>query len=290
MSKNSHIRANFNRAAKQYDDFAVLQREVADRMLEKLDLVLDLKPQRILDAGSGTGYATRHLERRFKKSQIIVLDFAEQMLLQAKTQKKWLSRQQFLCADVMQLPVQAESIDLAFSNLTLQWCGDLKAALFELRRILQPGGLLTFSTLGAETLYELRQSWMAVDDQPHVNSFLDLHEIGDAMVQAGFSEPVVSVDRITLTYDNLRTVLGDLKGLGANSIVAEDSKESGKTSSHTSGLMGKSQWKTLSAAYEAFRTTEGKLPATWEVVYGHAWVAEEGWSAQPVPFSFPADL
>ena len=271
------IRANFERAVDSYDAVAVLQREVADRMLEQFEYV-PLKPERILDVGAGTGYCTRRLESRFGKSSIIALDLAEGMLRKAQRQKRLFSKQRYLCADTAQLPLADQSVDLILSNFTLQWCSDLQSVLNEFRRVLRPGGLLTFSTLGRDTLKELRQSWRAVDDQVHVNHFLDLQEIGDRMVQSGFAETVTSVDRFQLSYPDVMSLMRDLKGLGATNV----------NQGRRRGLMGRSVLRQLEQAYHPFLDSSGQFPAAWEVVYGHGWAADEGFST-PRPFSLAVE-
>lgn len=265
------IRANFGRAAGGYDAVAQLQREVADRMLEQFQYER-IEPQQILDVGAGTGYCTRGLEKQFRKSRIIGLDLAEGMLQQARKEKKWRSRQRFLCADAQQIPLADASVDLIFSNFTLQWCQDLQGVLREFRRILRPGGLLTFSTLGVATLHELRESWATIDEQVHVNQFIDLQQVGDLLYQQGFAEPVTSVDRFTLTYPSVMGLMRDLKGLGATNVNA----------GRRSGLMGRAVLQQLEHNYRQ-RDGEGRVMASWEVVYGHAWMPDG--FREPKPFS-----
>ncbi len=266
------IRANFHRAATGYDATAQLQREVADRMLEQFQYER-IEPQRILDVGAGTGYCSRGLEVRFKKSQIVALDLAEGMLQQAKQQKRWRSKQRFLCGDAQSLPLADRSVDLIFSNFTLQWCEDLSQVLSEFRRVLCPGGLLTFSMPGNDTLHELRTSWASVDNRVHINRFIDLQRVGDLLLQQGFSEPVTSVDRFSLTYPDVMGVMRDLKGLGATNANA----------GRRSGLMGREVLKRLEENYPA-HDDEGRVVASWDVVYGHAWMPDHSFS-DPEPFS-----
>jgi malonyl-CoA O-methyltransferase len=170
--------------------------------------------------------------------------------------------QQFVCGDIERLPIATGSVDLAVSNLALQWCDPL-AAFTEFRRVLAPGGLLVFTTFGPDTLKELRAAWQAADAGPHVHGFLDMHDLGDLLVHAGFADPVLDVDRLTLTYGEVLDVLRDLKALGAHNAAA----------SRTRGLTGKQRFARFRAAYEA-RRRDGMIPATYEVVYGHAWVSE----------------
>ena len=270
----SLIRANFERASSSYDEVALLQREVAERMLEQFEYT-NITPQAILDIGTGTGYCARALEKRFGKSNVVALDIAHNMLLEARKhslQSKSLlsrlaggSRQQFLCADTVQLPLADRSMDLIFSNFTLQWCQDLPVLFQEFRRVLRPGGLLMFSTLGTDTLTELRQSWTGVDDRVHVNHFVDLHDIGDLLLTTGFIEPVTSVDRFELTYPDVMALMRDLKGLGATNV----------NEGRPRGLTGREKIRVLDQIYREMQGGGERISATWEVVYGHAWGAEE---------------
>ncbi|HET7673947.1 MAG TPA: malonyl-ACP O-methyltransferase BioC [Gammaproteobacteria bacterium] len=245
------IRRAFDRAAAGYDAVAVLQREVGARLLERLDFTT-LKPARILDAGAGTGFATRALAERYPAAQVVALDLAEGMVARASGERT--------CGDIEALPFADGTFDLVFSNLALQWLDTPRRAFEEFRRVLKQHGLLIFSTFGPDTLKELRAAWVEVDAAPHVSRFIDMHEIGDALVQATFAEPVIDVERITLTYMNVGGLLHDLKTLGAHNAVAGRSR----------GLTGKARYAQFTRAYEKHRT-DGRLPATWELVYGTAW-------------------
>ncbi len=267
------IRSNFGRAAGSYDAVAQLQREVAERMLEQFQYER-IDPRTVVDLGAGTGYCTRGLEKRFGKSRIIGIDLAEGMLQQARKQRRWLSKQRFICGDAQQLPLMDERVDLIFSNFTLQWCEDLQSVFQECLRVLRPGGLLTFSTLGADTLQELRTAWAGVDDQIHVNRFVDLQQVGDLLLHLGFAEPVTSVDRFTLSYPGVMGLMRDLQGLGATNV----------NSGRRRGLMGRSVLQQLEQGYPS-RTDEGRIEASWEVVYGHAWKGDG--FGKPEAFSFP---
>jgi malonyl-CoA O-methyltransferase len=169
-----------------------------------------------------------------------------------------------LCADMQRLPLATNSIDLLWSSLALQWAQDLEATLRGLHRVLAPGGLLIFATFGPDTLKELRTAFAAVDDAPHVNRFVDLHDIGDMLIHAGFANPVMEMEMLTLTYADLKTLMRDLKGIGAHNAATMRSR----------GLFGKSAWARLEQAYESQRAA-GRLPATYEVIYGHAWAGDK---------------
>ncbi len=272
------IRTNFERAAGGYDEVAQLQREVGERMLQQLALER-FSPEQIVDIGAGTGYCTRGLESRFAGAEVVALDLAEGMLrLARKRRRRWRSRQRFLCADAHNLPLQSAVADLIFSNFTLQWCGDLPQVLAECWRVLRPGGLLFFSTLGAETLQELRRCWAELDADVHINQFNDLQAVGDLLLYSGYSEPVVSVDRFTLSYDSVLTLMRDLKGLGATNV----------NRGRRQGLTGRSVLKHLEQEYRP-RGEDGRIEASWEVLYGHAWKPEGELGSHPEPFSLTLD-
>lgn len=254
-----HARRNFSRAAERYDEAAVLQREIGRRMLDRLAYVR-LEPRVILDLGAGTGAITGDLAQCYRKARVMALDFAYPMLLKARTQGPWLRRPRCVCGDLEQLPFADDSADLIFSNAAVQWCADIEATFREFLRVLRPGGLLMFSTFGPDTLMELRHAWSQADDHTHVSGFLDMHDIGDALMRARFAEPVMDVDRLTLTYSAVDDLMRDLKVLGAHNVA---------TGRHR-GLTGKARMAAMREGYEAFRR-DGLLPASYEVVYGHAW-------------------
>lgn len=266
------IRASFEASAARYDEVAFLQREVASRLLERLDL-LKMTPTTILDLGSGTGHCTEALSERYPRARIVALDLAEAMLRRARSRfsrwQRFRRRHAFVSADAQMLPFADGSFDMLFSNLTLQWCGDLEQTFSEFRRVLKPGGVLFFTSLGPDTLRELRASWAAVDQRVHVNTFLDLHDVGDAMVRARLAEPVLDMEHITLTYRDSMSLMRDLKELGAHNV----------NPGRNQGLTGPRKLKAVMQAYEQFRRNDGLLPATYEVLYGHAWRGNESTAA-----------
>lgn len=257
------VRQSFSRAAETYDDAAFLQKEVADRMLERLDYIR-INPGRVLDLGAGTGYCSEKLLGRYR-ADVVALDFAEGMLQQARRRGKMFRRPRSVCASAGRLPLADGSFDMLVSSLMLQWCHPVDEYFQEFRRVLTPGGMLMFTTFGPDTLTELRQAWGAVDRRVHVHGFLDMHDLGDALLRQGFSSPVMDVERIVLTYADVRSLLRELKAIGANNA------EQGRPR----GLTGRDSLRRFEQAYEAFRSGEGALPATYEVVYGHAWAPGE---------------
>ena len=255
-------RRAFERAASSYDEAAVLQREIGSRMLERLDYVR-LRPATILELGCGTGQGIDALAKRWRKARIIALDLAEAMLHRARRRGTWLNRPRALCADLEALPLAADSVDLVISNASLQWASDLERAFAELRRVLRPEGLLMFTTFGPDTLIELRRAWAAADGgrHAHVSPFFDMHDIGDALVRAGFADPVMDAERITMTYERVPDLMRDLKAIGGRNALHERPR----------ALTGRATLAAMEAAYEQERR-EGRLPSTWEVVYGQAWM------------------
>lgn len=258
------ISQSFNRAADSYDSAAFLQREVATRLFERLALIR-LKPKSILDLGAGTGFTTRWLEEHYKKAKIIAVDFADQLLLKGKNEKRWFDRKRYVCSDAESLPFVDNSFDMVFSNLMLHWCQNTRKALQEVQRVLKPQGLLMFSTLGPDTLFELRETWAKVDSHVHVHSFDDMHDIGDILLQLKMLDPVMDMEFLTITYNDLKKILLDLKDIGAHNLLRQRLK----------GLTGKDKFKKFAMHYEKLRNAEGLLPVTYEVIYGHAFGAEK---------------
>ena len=272
------IRASFNKAADGYDAAAIVQQEVCCRLLERLEYI-KAKPLMILDIGSGTGQGTSGLARQYPDALIISMDLAENMLKKSrqrlaeeiKTSGMFTQLKNVLgggrkknitqvCADAEYLPFADASIDLIFSNLTIQWCFDLKVLFNEFRRVLKPGGFMLFTTFGSDTLKELKASWANVSDKIHVNNFVDIHDIGDALYNVKAENPVMDSEKIILNYQNIKQILLEIKAVGAHN----------QNSGRAKGLTGKSRLQAMYKAYENFKTEQG-YPVTYEVIYGHAW-------------------
>jgi len=190
------VRRHFGGAARSYDEAAEVQGEVLERLLERLDGVAR-EPRIVLDAGAGTGRGTRALSDRYPRARVIALDIAEPMARAARRRRPWFRKFHSVCADAARLPLADASVDLVFSNLMLQWTGDPAAVFTEARRVLKPDGLLLFSSFGPDTLRELRMAWAEADERVHVNRFIDMHDLGDALLRCGFVNPVMDVDRHT---------------------------------------------------------------------------------------------
>jgi malonyl-CoA O-methyltransferase len=238
-------RRNFERAARSYAGASRLEAEVGARMLERLDY-FRLAPRRILDAGSGP--PGRALGKRYPQARVFALDFSEKMLLLGKRRIFERKAPQAVCGDMERLPLASDAMDLVWSNMALHWASDPAAALREFERVLAPGGLLLFSTLGPDTLKELR----AAAGAAHVHAFLDMHDVGDLLVGAGFSSPVMDMEVLTLRYADPARLVADLRA-------------SGQTNARRDRRRG--------LAARALRPMLRGAPAqaSFEVVYGHAW-------------------
>ena len=282
------VRRAFARAAATYDAAAVLQREIAARMASRLDYIR-IAPRMILDAGCGTGEAVGELSARYAGARVVALDAALPMVGVARERARGArslfrrllpealggagpAAPLFVCGDCNALPLSGVAFDLVWSNLTLQWVNDLPRAFAEVRRVLKVGGLFTFTTFGPDTLQEIRSAFARADGHTHTNRFTDMHDIGDMLVAAGFADPVMDMEQLTLTYPDAGSLMRELKQIGATNA----------TRGRPHGLMGRRRWQRAVAALEAARRG-GRVPATFEVVYGHAWKGEPRLSAEGHP-------
>jgi len=269
----SRLRRAFDRAAPRFDSAATLYREIADRMIERLSIIR-LNATVILDAGSATGYATKLLRKRFARSFVVELDHSAAMLRQRANRRRtfvrWSGLQRSsVCADFQRMPLASSSVDLVWSNLALHWADEIPAVFAEAHRVLRPGGLMMFSMFGPDTLKELRSTFRDNDSQINdsringfrVNQFADMHDVGDVLVKSGYADPVMDMENLTLTYTNVAALLHDLKAQGSSSTEELAHK----------GLAARNTYAQVVARYEAFRSADGRVPATFEIVYGHAW-------------------
>lgn len=265
------VRRAFDRAARAGDDDAVLQTEVERRMLDRLDYVR-LRPARVLDAGCGPGRGLGLLRRRYPEAELIGVDFAPAAIRKAKGLESPVERVRRLmggprrsrvCADFLRLPLHSACVDMVWSNLALAWAEDPLAALREFHRVLAADGLLMISSYGPDTLRELKAAFSEASPTRHVHTFADMHDIGDMLLACGFAEPVMDTERITLTYPDVAALARDLKASGETCAALDRS----------AGLLGRTAWQRMLEAYERERI-EGRLPATIEVIYGHAWKGE----------------
>lgn len=251
--------------ASTYDPAAVLQREVATRMVERL-AYLKLSPQRILDVGARTGFGTRLVQQHFPAASVLALDIASPILAQGfPASAGWkrmlgLASHEFICAaaDFARLPLADASIDMLWSNLALHY-HDPDAMFKEAQRVLKPGGLLMFSLFGPDTLKELRSA----SDGDDMKRLIDMHDVGDVLSHNGFTAPVMDMENITLTYAALADLLQDLHHTGEIHLAPQRLRDQANQHDQLA----------VSQRYEACRS-EGKLPATYEIIYGHAWNRE----------------
>lgn len=255
------VRRSFQRAAAGYDEAAVFQRRMVDELVDRL-VFIKLDPAYIVDVGCGTGYALPGLQHRFPNAQLVMLDFASNMLQRFSASLPVRARS--ICGDAESMPITSHSVDMVFCNAALHWCS-FDVVFNEFLRVLKPQGLLTFATFGPDTLKELRAAWRQVDADAHVHDFTDMHHIGDALVRCQFTMPVLDVDYATVTHKDLSSALRDLKPLGAGSAMKNRSR----------GLLGKKKYQKLEQACEGFRNEHGLLESTCEIVYGHAWAPEQ---------------
>jgi malonyl-CoA O-methyltransferase len=273
-----HIRRAFSRAAPGYAAAATLQREVGQRLLESLDYLALRKdgnaasePRVVLDVGCGPAHAAAAMKKRWPRAQVVALDLAMPMLQLSKQRAGWwkpalnrdLAR---INADAAALPFADGSVDVLYSNLCLPWVNDLAAVFADFRRVLRPGGMLLCSTFGAETLHELRDAFAADDERPHVGPFASIAQFGDALMHAGFRDPVLDRDRFVLGYADLPQLMRELRALGATHALR----------SRRRTLTGRARFAAAAQAYEPRRGADGKLPGTWETIYAHAWAPPAG--------------
>ncbi len=248
----------FDRAGPGYDAAAWLQRRAAAELLERLAF-FDREPLSVLDLGAGTCHASGVLAQRYPRAQVLAIDLSSGML-RAAARHRWRRRPyERLCADACALPLADASVGLIYSNLMIQWC-DRPARLFaEAARVLTPGGLMVFSSLGPESLAELLEAWTHADAGTHVSEFPDMAGLGAALMQAGFVEPVLDVEPLQQHYPDALALMRELKRLGAHNATSERAR----------GLTGRTRWRAMTAAYERHRTPGG-LPASWQLLYAAA--------------------
>ncbi|MFL6674284.1 MAG: methyltransferase domain-containing protein [Massilia sp.] len=249
-----------------------LRREVAARMHERLSLV-KIAPHRVLDAGCGAGADLALLQTTYPAARIIGVDAVAAMVEAAKAPApalrslnqmlgRWLPAKagiDLLCADFGNLPFGPNALDLVWSNLALHWHPQPDRVFAEWRRVLRVDGLLMFSNFGPDTFTELRAAFAAMDESPHALPFVDMHDFGDQLVEAGFTTPVMDMERLTVTYDTAEALLADVRAFGGNPLATR-----------RRGLVGRAAWQRMLAALEAQRRPDGKLGLTFEVIYGHA--------------------
>jgi malonyl-CoA O-methyltransferase len=250
------IQAHFDRIAALYDGHAALEQEVCRRLVSRSIYQQD-DPHRILDLGCGTGLGAAALKERYPRALVAGLDIAPAMLARARRRGRLLKPVRTVCADIGDLPLATQSADLVFSSMAAFWTRDPVAFFTEVRRVLRPSGMFLFSTLGRDTFSQLRTAWGAVDPGVEVPSFPDIMEIGDALAAAGFVEPSLDIDLITLEYPDIAAMCEELEATGSSLLVR-----------------GWSRWKDrvagLERAWRPLMSGDGKYPLGYEIVYGAA--------------------
>lgn len=260
MFSREKVKRAFSKSACSYNDAAVLQKEILSRLIDKLSILKPESVKRLLDVGSGTGLACERLANMYGGESYFAYDFALPMLELAH-QENISINQHVVCGDVEALPYQESVFDIVFSASTYQWCNDIGSVFSDSYRIIRDGGLFIFSTFGPGTLGELRDCFVKVDNKPHVSSFIDMQELGDGMLACGFHAPVIESETITVEYPNPLQLLKDLQATGATNHLE----------SRARGLMGQASLKKMLAEYEKLVLTNGKYPASYEVIYAHGW-------------------
>lgn len=264
MAVKNEISKAFNRCASEYELVAKVQQEIGSRLFERLHY-LKISPKRILDLGCGPGVFSHQLSSMFPKAQIVGLDLAPAMLLEAKKKQGWRRKWSLTVADMRSMPFATGSFDLVFANQVIHWGGSLPQVFREINRVMNVNGCLMFTTLGPDTFKELKSAWSGVNQHAHVNEFADMHDVGDSLMAERFLDPVMDMELLSVHYETLPKLLKSLKTQGVRNINPE----------RNPGLTGRHSWRQFEKNYTAMHTEQGKYPLTYEVVYGHAWKGEQ---------------
>ena len=259
MLNPRHIRRRFERAADSFDGADFVHEKTRDGLLSRLEPLI-VEATTVVDLGSATGAAHRPLGKRFGRPRLISIDVAHRMLVKARAKKAWLSKTAFVQAGAAALPLADESVDVVFSNLLLPWIDDPDAVFREVARVLRKGGVFAFATLGPDSLQEIRRAWAGIDDGAHVNRFPDMHDIGDALVGAGLRDPVLDVDRLSVSYRSSRRLFADLSAVGARNAARR----------RHPALTGRRRFEAMVNALEAAGGDDG-IVLDLELVFGHCW-------------------
>lgn len=261
MLDDKQAQQRFNASADTYEEHAFLAQAVAHELVERLQY-LDISATTIVDVGCGTGLVTDALaQSQFKNADVIQIDYALQRLQWQQQHKDFALTNNCLCADALKLPLKTHSVDVLLSSLCLPFVINIAALFREWQRVLKPGGVCAFATLGPDTLIELREAFAQVHEQAHVHGFYDMHDVGDALVKAQFAEPVMDIDRMTVAYDQVADLLQDLKQQGVTNVLEARQK----------GLLTPSQLQKMQTSYAQ---KDGRFAATFEVVFATAWASD----------------
>lgn len=260
MNSKTEICNAFNAHAAEYEHVAIVQKEIGERLFERL-AYLNINPRYVLDLGCGPGFFSRQLKQRYPKAHIVGLDVALLMIYEARRAQPFFKKCAWVHADMMNMPFPSGLFDLVFANQTIHWGSPLALVMREISRVMHVDGCLMFSTLGPDTLQELRHAWANVHQYAHTNEFIDMHDLGDVLLAEQFVDPVVDMEKLMVHYTCLSTLLQALKAQGVRNVNA----------ARNQGLTGRQSFKTFETAMNQFCTKNGQFPLTYEVVYGHAW-------------------
>ena len=261
MLSTRHIRRRFERAAHTFDNADFVHTATRNGLLQRIEPLL-IDAHTVVDLGCATGAAARPLKKRFPKARLVGVDFAWDMVRTANTRKSWFTRSAFVQADARALPFANESVDVVFSNQLLPWIANPDEVFTEVARVLRKGGVFAFATLGPDSLLEISRAWREIDDGHHVSRFPDMHNLGDGLVNAGLRDPVLDVDRLTVSYESTDALLADLSAAGARNTLRD----------RTRTLTGKRKFQGMLAALEC-ATVDGKIAVELELVFAHCWGA-----------------
>lgn len=261
MLNARHIRRRFDRVAGTFGAADFVHATTRDGLLQRIEPLL-VDAATVVDLGCANGGASGQLHKRFPKAKLLAVDFAHNMLLEARSRKSWFAKSRFLQADARALPFANEAVDVVFSNQLLPWIADPNQVFIEVARVLRKGGVFAFATLGPDSLLEISRAWRQVDDGLHVSRFPDMHNLGDGLVSSGLRDPVLDVDRLTVSYESSDAMLADLSAAGARNSLQDRSRS----------LTGKQKFRGMQAALDA-AATGGKIALELELVYGHCWGA-----------------
>jgi len=270
-----HVRSGFDRAATRFAGADFVHRTAAEGLMQRLQPIA-IAPRHVVDLGSALGAGSRQIARHFPKARILSIDRSAPMLKRAKDSRGWFSKVRELQADAAQLPLASGSVDYVFANLLLPWIDDVPACLREVARVLRKDGVFLFSTLGPDSLTVIRQAWSSVDDGPHVHHFADMHNLGDAVMQAGLSDPVLDIDYLSITYRDSGAILADLAAAGARNSLRDRRRS----------LTGKGRVARFRESLDD-RAIDGVIELKLELVYGHAF--GRGVAASPGEFRFASE-
>jgi len=246
---------SFSIKSSTYDKYSIVQKEVTKRLLERIKL-LKIKPSNVLDIGSGTGHLMQKMFSNFSDSNLVCLDISKEML---KVSKEKNTKFNLICGDAEELPLKEESFDLIMTSFTLQWCNDLKKIFSDIKKLLTKNGVFIFSTVGPDTLFELRESFERIDNFQHINNFKDMHLYGDLLISLDYVDPVLDVERIVIQYESFTELLKSLKCTGSNIVLSKKDN-----------TLSQSEIINLEKEYTKFKK-DNFYPATYEVIYGIAW-------------------